>query len=122
MPRGFFFHNETNDRYLGCNEENNLMNVYRDFGLHQLAPSTEVPTVACGDDRFARGTLYNSTEKDYPHPMRCERESIFFQFQFCFFVLLFFHLTNVECFTLVPITPFTYKGGRHNPITSDICV
>ena len=55
---------------MGCDEETNLMTVYRDFGLHQLSPSSVVPTVTCGDERFARGALFNSTEKDYPHPTR----------------------------------------------------
>ena len=55
---------------MGCDEETKLMNVYRDFGLHQLSPSSVVPTVTCGDERFARGALFNSTEKDYPHPTR----------------------------------------------------
>lgn len=55
---------------MGCDEERNLMNVYRDFGLHQIAPSTVVPSVTCEDERFARDTLFNSTAKDYPHPMR----------------------------------------------------
>ena len=55
---------------MGCDEERNLTTVYRDFGLHQIAPSSLVPDVACGDERFARATLFNSTEKDYPHPVR----------------------------------------------------
>ena len=55
---------------MGCDKERNLMNVYREFGLHQMPPSSLVPSVTCGDERFARDKLFNSTEKDYPHPMR----------------------------------------------------
>lgn len=58
-------------RYMGCgDEENNLMHVYRDFGLHQITPSSLIPTVTCGDETFARSRLFNGTEKDTPHPAR----------------------------------------------------
>lgn len=46
-----------------------LFQVYRDFGLHQISPRSLVPEITCGDDVFARGRLYNNTEKDYPHPV-----------------------------------------------------
>ncbi|CAM9497882.1 unnamed protein product, partial [Laminaria digitata] len=62
--------NRRNKAFMGCDKERNLMNVYREFGLHQMPPSFLVPGVTCGDERFARDKLFNSTEKDYPHPMR----------------------------------------------------
>lgn len=50
--------------------QKNLMEVYREFGLHQFSPSTLVPTYTCGDERFARSLLYGAG-KHFPHPMRC---------------------------------------------------
>lgn len=51
--------------------EKDLMRVYREFGLHQLSPSTLVPTYTCGDERFARSLLYGAG-KHFPRPMRCD--------------------------------------------------
>lgn len=52
-----------------CIPDRDLFRVYRDFGLHQMSPRSLVPQTTCGDDVFARGRLYNNTEKDYPHPV-----------------------------------------------------
>lgn len=51
--------------------EKDLMQVYREFGLHQFSPSTLVPTHTCGDKRYARSVLYGSG-KHFPRPMRCD--------------------------------------------------
>lgn len=51
-----------------CDPDRSLMKAYRDFGLHQLAPSVLVTTVGCDDSRFSSDRLYNSTEKVYPRP------------------------------------------------------
>lgn len=51
-----------------CDPDRSLMKAYRDFGLHQLAPSVLVTTVGCDDSRFSSDRLYNKTEKVYPKP------------------------------------------------------
>eukprot|EP00903_Cladosiphon_okamuranus_P005594 g5566.t1 len=53
----------------GCIPDRDLFRVYHDFGLHQISPRSLVPEVTCGDDVFARGRLYNGTEKDFQHPV-----------------------------------------------------
>ncbi|CAN0396711.1 unnamed protein product [Pylaiella littoralis] len=53
-----------------CDPDRDLLEVYRDFGLHQISPRSLVPEVTCGDDLFARARLFNRTEKDYPAPVR----------------------------------------------------
>lgn len=52
-----------------CIPNRDLFRVYRDFGLHQISPRSLVPEMTCGDDLFARGRLYNNTEKDFQHPV-----------------------------------------------------
>lgn len=52
-----------------CIPDRDLFRVYRDFGLHQMSPRSLVPETTCGDEVFARGRLYNNTEKDFQHPV-----------------------------------------------------
>ncbi|CAM9369775.1 unnamed protein product [Laminaria digitata] len=66
--------NRRNDGFMGhCGgkkpkPEKDLMQVYREFGLHQISPSTLVPTYTCGDERYARSLLYGAG-KHFPRPM-----------------------------------------------------
>lgn len=60
-----------NRNFVGaCDERRSLMNVYRDFGIHQIAPSSIIPTVTCGDEKFSRVKLFGGEGKDYPKPAR----------------------------------------------------
>eukprot|EP00752_Nemacystus_decipiens_P006893 g6191.t1 len=57
-----------NDGLYAAGQENDLMEVYREFGLHRMTPSDLVPENTCGDERFANDNLYNASMKDYPRP------------------------------------------------------
>lgn len=49
-------------------KENDLMEVYREFGLHSMATSSLVPENTCDDELFAYDHLYDISLKDYTHP------------------------------------------------------
>ncbi|CAM9541948.1 unnamed protein product [Pylaiella littoralis] len=59
-------------------KHNDLMEVYREFGLHRMAPSELVPENTCEDELFAQSHLYNSSLKDYKHPARQATRFFFF--------------------------------------------
>ena len=46
------------------------MEVYRDFGVHNIFASSLVLEHTAGDERFARDILYEAG-KHYPRPMKC---------------------------------------------------
>lgn len=56
-------------RLYAAGAQNDLMEVYREFGLHSMTPSSLVPENTCEDELFARDHLYNSSLKDYDHPV-----------------------------------------------------
>lgn len=67
----WFQKNNKKRRFTGdCDPDRSLMKVYRDFGLHQMAPSSLIPSVTCGDARFSREKLFNAEEKTYPKPAK----------------------------------------------------
>lgn len=55
-------------RLYAAGTENDLMEVYREFGLHRMTPSNLVPENTCEDELFAHDHLYNSSLKNYKHP------------------------------------------------------
>lgn len=57
-------------RLIAAGRENDLMEVYREFGLHRMTPSSLVPENTCGDEAFEYDRLFNASLKDSPHPAR----------------------------------------------------
>ncbi|CAM9732485.1 unnamed protein product [Hapterophycus canaliculatus] len=57
-----------NDRLHAAGTQDDLMKVYREFGLHRMTPSDLVPGNTCGDELFEFDHLYNASLKDYSHP------------------------------------------------------
>eukprot|EP00903_Cladosiphon_okamuranus_P013718 g12774.t1 len=48
--------------------ETDLMDAYREFGLHRMTPSDLVPENTCDDEIFSNDHLYNASLKDVLHP------------------------------------------------------
>ncbi|CAM9235118.1 unnamed protein product [Ectocarpus sp. 4 AP-2014] len=57
-----------NDGLVAAGRDNDLMEVYREFGLHRMTPSSLVPENTCGDEVFDYHRLYNASLKDIPRP------------------------------------------------------
>lgn len=56
--------------FCGYKKHRDLMEVYRDFGLHNIFASSLVREHTVGDERFSADELYRAG-KHYPRPMRC---------------------------------------------------